>query len=129
MPKINFDPKGPKPVADYISRLDTAHRNIFQEFYRISKKTIPDSTEGVSYGIPAFFYRGQPYAGLMVTQKHYGFYPYGSRAIDEFKDLLSEYSTSSGTIRFPLAKKLPLNLIKNIIISIKAKTAASFYGI
>lgn len=111
-----FKPQTNNAVKEYIDDLPKEHRAIFKDFYKATKAAIKsDLTEGVSYGIPAFFYRGQPIASLMLTKKHYGFYPYGSRAIEEFRDLLKEYSTSSGTIRFPLNKKLPLALIKKIV--------------
>jgi uncharacterized protein YdhG (YjbR/CyaY superfamily) len=110
-----FKPKTEKAVKEYISGLEADHQKILKDFYNAVSKTIPEITEGVSYGMPAFFYRGQPIASLMVTNKHYGFYPYGSRAIEEYRDLLREYSTSSGTIRFPLNKKLPVALIKKVV--------------
>lgn len=110
-----FKPKTNHAVKEYIDNLDAENKKIFKEFYQTVKKTIPENEEGVSYGMPAFFYLGQPFASLMLTKKHYGFYPYGSSAIEELRDQLREYSTSSGTIRFPLGKKLPLALIAKIV--------------
>lgn len=110
-----FKPKTENAVAEYISELPSEDKKIFKEFYQLVKKAIPDSYEGVSYGMPAFWYKGQPFASLMVTKKHYGFYPYGSVAIEELSDYLKPYGTSSGTIRFPLGKKLPKTLVVKII--------------
>jgi len=46
-------------------------------------------------------------------QNHIGLYP-GSRPIEEFKDELSRYETSKGTVRFPLDKPIPIGLISKI---------------
>ncbi len=45
---------------------------------------------------------------------HIGFFPTGS-SVEAFKDRLRAYRTSKGTIRFPLDKPIPLDLVKEIV--------------
>ncbi len=45
---------------------------------------------------------------------HIGFFPKTS-AIEVFKDKLSPYQTSKGTVKFPITEPLPLDLIKEIV--------------
>ena len=47
-------------------------------------------------------------------KNHIGFYPTSS-GVAEFKKELSQYEVSKGTIRFPLDKPIPLDLIKKIV--------------
>jgi len=45
---------------------------------------------------------------------HIGFYPRVS-AIEEFKEKLSAYEISKGTVRFPMDKPIPFDLIKEMV--------------
>ena len=67
----------------------------------------------ISYNIPAFRLRGMLvwYASF---KKHIGFYPKTS-AIEAFKKELSTYVGAKGSVRFPIDKPLPLNLINKIV--------------
>ena len=47
-------------------------------------------------------------------KNHIGFYPKTS-AIEAFKKELSGYEISKGTIRFPLNKPVPFDLVKKIV--------------
>jgi len=47
--------------------------------------------------------------------EHIGFYPGSSVITGIFKDKLTAYKTSKGTIQFPFEKALPLLLIKKIV--------------
>lgn len=77
------------------------------------KKLAPGAKEVISYGIPTFKLNGNlvHFAGFKT---HIGFYPTPS-PIAHFKKELAKYSTSKGTIRFPLNKPLPMPLITKIV--------------
>ena len=45
--------------------------------------------------------------------KHIGLYP-GAEAVEVFADRLAEYPTSKGTIRLPIDRPLPLELVAEI---------------
>jgi uncharacterized protein YdhG (YjbR/CyaY superfamily) len=47
-------------------------------------------------------------------KKHIGFFPKTS-AIEAFREELSGYELSKGTIRFSLDKQIPLDLVKKIV--------------
>jgi uncharacterized protein YdhG (YjbR/CyaY superfamily) len=47
-------------------------------------------------------------------KNHIGFYPKTS-AVKAFKDKLSSYQLSKGTIRFPTNEPIPLDLVKEIV--------------
>jgi uncharacterized protein YdhG (YjbR/CyaY superfamily) len=76
------------------------------------RKASPDATEAISYGMPTFKLHGNMihFAGY---DHHIGLYP-GSRPIEEFKDELTKYKTSKGTVQLPLDKPIPVGLIGRI---------------
>jgi uncharacterized protein YdhG (YjbR/CyaY superfamily) len=51
---------------------------------------------------------------LLLTKKHIGLYP-APRGIEEFKRVLSVYEGGKRTVRFPLNKPIPFDLIKRIV--------------
>jgi uncharacterized protein YdhG (YjbR/CyaY superfamily) len=47
-------------------------------------------------------------------KNHIGFYPTPS-AIEAFKEKLSGYEVSKGTVRFPLNEPIPFDLVKEMV--------------
>ena len=68
----------------------------------------------LSYGIPAFRYKGGLVA-YAAFKKHCSFFPMQASLIDEMKDELKNYRTSKGTLQFPLDKPLPAMLVKKMV--------------
>ncbi len=77
------------------------------------KAAAPDAEEKISYRMPAFAQKGI-LVYFAAFKNHIGFFPTasGTRA---FKDELSGYDCSKGTVRFPLDKPLPLKLVGRIV--------------
>ena len=101
-------------VDDYISQFPKEVQKILDELRRIIKNNAPDAKEIINYGIPTYKLNGNlvHFAGF---KNHIGFYPTPS-VIDKFKDKLSKYKLSKGTIQFPINESLPVVLIKEIVI-------------
>ena len=75
----------------------------------------PEATEGISYGIPMFKYKGM-LAGFAAFSDHCSLFP-GAGPTVEFKNDLKNFQTSKGTIRFAPDKPLPATLLKKIVKS------------
>jgi uncharacterized protein YdhG (YjbR/CyaY superfamily) len=74
---------------------------------------VPEVEEAISYGIPTFKLYGNlvHFAGY---KNHIGFYP-GAAGVETFKEGLSEYKLSKGTVQFPIDKPIPFDLIIKIV--------------
>jgi uncharacterized protein YdhG (YjbR/CyaY superfamily) len=107
-PKVSF-----RTVDQYISVFPEHVQVMLQQLRETVKKVAPQAEEVISYNMPAFRFHGMLvyYAG---NKAHIGFYPMPA-AIIAFKKELAGYQTSKGAIQFPLDKKLPVALIKNIV--------------
>lgn len=77
------------------------------------KKTIPNVTEKISWGMPTFYLKGNliHFAG---HKNHIGLYP-GIEAIEALAKDLTGYKTSKGTVQLPHNKPLPLDLVVKIV--------------
>jgi uncharacterized protein YdhG (YjbR/CyaY superfamily) len=102
-----------KSVDDYIATFPKTVQCILQEFRKAIKEAAPEAEETISYQMPAFKLNG-----ILVWygayKNHVGLYPRAS-AIVAFKDKLSGYKVSKGTVQFPLNEPIPFDLIKEIV--------------
>lgn len=85
----------------------TAMRNIVLEL-------APHSTERICMRMPTYDLNGKWLVHFAAYEKHIGFYPQ-PEGITAFKEKLTNYKTSKGTVQFPLSKPLPLDLIREIV--------------
>jgi uncharacterized protein YdhG (YjbR/CyaY superfamily) len=85
-----------------------------EEFRRAVREAAPNSIETISYQMPAFKQNGI-LVWFAAFKNHVGFFPKVS-AIETFKGELSGYELSKGTIRFPLNKPIPFDLVKRIVM-------------
>jgi uncharacterized protein YdhG (YjbR/CyaY superfamily) len=73
----------------------------------------PEAVETISYGIPAFRYKGV-LVWFAAFSNHCSFFP-TTGVIEACKDELKRYSISKGTIQFPTNKPLPAALVKKMV--------------
>jgi len=99
-------------IDEYIAEFPRDVQPLLEKVRAAIRKASPDATEAISYGMPTFKLHGNMihFAGY---DHHIGLYP-GSRPIEEFKDELTMYKTSKGTVQLPLDKPIPVGLIARI---------------
>jgi uncharacterized protein YdhG (YjbR/CyaY superfamily) len=103
----------PRSIDEYIAAAPKNLQETLQELRRTIKEAAPQAEEVISYQMPAFKLNGI-LVWFAAYKNHIGFYPKAS-AIEAFKEKLSAYQTSKGTVQFPLDKPLPLDLIKEMV--------------
>lgn len=101
-------------IDEYISTFPPDVQQILEKLRKVIQDSAPNAHETISYGIPAFELNGD-LVYFAAFKKHIGFYPRGPSAIEAFKEELSGYDLSKGTIRFPLDQPIPINLVKRIV--------------
>jgi len=105
---------GYQSMDEYISSFPEEIQVKLGELRAIIKAAAPDAAEKISYQMPTFYLQGN-LVHFAAYKKHIGFYPTPS-GIHAFKEELSVYENSKGTVRFPLDKPLPLELISKIVV-------------
>jgi uncharacterized protein YdhG (YjbR/CyaY superfamily) len=110
----------PKDIDEYLAGVPEPARSTLNKLRAMIRAATPaEATEAISYGMPAFKYKGSLVA-FAAFSDHCSLFPMGSAAIVKFKKELEGYQTSKGTIRFPVDKPLPAALLKKIV---KARVA------
>jgi uncharacterized protein YdhG (YjbR/CyaY superfamily) len=74
----------------------------------------PQATERICMRMPTYDLNGKWLVHFAGYEKHIGFYPQ-PEGVAAFKEKLTGYKTSKGTVQFPLSKPLPIDLIREII--------------
>jgi uncharacterized protein YdhG (YjbR/CyaY superfamily) len=100
-------------IDQYIINFPEDIQQILQAVRKTIKEAAPGAKEAISYQIPAFKLEGT-LVYFAAYKNHIGFYP-ASSVIEVFKNELSGYTTSKGTIQFPFGKPIPLDLITRIV--------------
>jgi uncharacterized protein YdhG (YjbR/CyaY superfamily) len=102
-------------VDEYLARVPEPARSTLHRIRAAIRSAVPaEATEAISYGMPAFRYKG-PLLGYAAFSNHCGLYPMSPAVIVAFKDELKDFQTSKGTIRFPVDKPLSAALVKKLV--------------
>ncbi|MFY9844521.1 MAG: DUF1801 domain-containing protein [Terriglobales bacterium] len=104
----------PKTVENYLAAVPEPARSTLQRMRSAIRSAVPaEATEAISYGIPAFKYKGT-LVWFAAFSNHCSFFPTAS-VIKAFKNELQGYKTSKGTIHFPVDQPLPAALVKKMV--------------
>jgi uncharacterized protein YdhG (YjbR/CyaY superfamily) len=106
--------EAPSSVDEYLAAVPEAARAALEKLRKTIRAAAPQATEGISYQMPAFKYRGALVA-YAAFKDHCSFFPMSSRLIEAHKDELKSFETAKGTIRFQPDKPLPAALVKKIV--------------
>ena len=101
-------------VNKYISNLPVEQQITLERVRQIIKNTVPEAQEYLSYKMPAYHFHGM-IGGFAAFKNHCSFFPWDSKTIDVFKDELTGFKTSAGTIQFTPEKPLSEELLQKIL--------------
>jgi len=103
----------PKSVDEYLAAVPEPARSTLNKVRAAIGSVVPaETTEVISYGIPAFRYKGMVmwYAAF---SDHCSVFPTAS-VIAKFRDELKSYRISKGTVQFPVDQPIPATLLKRM---------------
>ncbi len=104
----------PKNVDEYVAGVPEPARSTLNKVRAMIRAAVPpEATEAISYGMPAFKYKGV-LVWFAAFSNHCSLFP-GASVIEAFKNELKGFSTSKGTIQFPTYKPLPATLVKKLV--------------
>jgi uncharacterized protein YdhG (YjbR/CyaY superfamily) len=105
----------PKTIDEYLAGVDADHRGSLQKLRETIHSVAPKAEECISYGIPAFRLNGRSLVFFGAWANHCAFYPGSSATLKKFRNELSDFQTSKGTLRFSPDKPMPVALVKKLL--------------
>jgi len=100
-------------IDSYIGSFPPETQKILEKVRATIRKAAPLATETINYGMPTFILKGN-LVHFAAFKNHIGFYPTPS-AISAFSKELSVYEGAKGSVKFPVEKEIPYDLISRIV--------------
>jgi uncharacterized protein YdhG (YjbR/CyaY superfamily) len=97
----------PKDVEEYIESAPEEARGKVRE-------AAPAAPERISYGMPCYGVKRRSVC-FGLAKAHIGLYGISAPIIERYRDEVEIYLAQKRTIRLPLAKDLPIELVKKLV--------------
>jgi len=110
---VRTDQAAPKTIDEYIAGFPDDVQAILQQIRETIREAAPDAQETISYQMPTFTLKGA-LVHFAAFKKHIGFYPTPT-GTEAFREELAAYKGGKGSIRFPLDRPIPFELISRIV--------------
>lgn len=103
------------PIDAYLEALDEPKRSTLRVLRATLHDLLPHAEECLAYGAPAFKVDGKAIAGFAAHKNHLSYLPHSGSVLASLADDVADYETSKGSLRFPVDKPLPKQLVKKLV--------------
>src|SRR5262245_19223243 len=104
----------PATIDAYIAAFPPEVQALLQQIRQVIHETIPGLGETISYSMPTFTLDGRYLIYFGAYKKHIGLYP-APTGVEEFQEAVALYGGGKGTLKFPLDKPIPFDLIRRVV--------------
>ncbi len=106
----------PKEEIDrYLERLYEPKRATLTQLRDTIAEIVPDAEQGISYGMPAFKLEGKTIAGFAAFKSHLSYLPHSGSVISRLAEETEGYTTTKGSLHFPVDQPLPKELVRKLL--------------
>lgn len=109
MSKTNY-----QTIGEFISEQPEDVREPLEDIRRTIAGVVPEAVETINYQIPTFKLNGKNLVHFAPVKQHIGFYP-TPEAVAAFEGELAGYEHAKGSVKFPLDKPMPLELVADMV--------------
>ncbi|MDQ2674182.1 MAG: DUF1801 domain-containing protein [Chloroflexota bacterium] len=102
-------------VDEYMATLPEDRRAAMEQLRVTIRAAAPQTTEAISYNMPAFRLDGRFFVSYEAYKRHYSLFPWTDAMLAELGDAIQPYAVGRGTLRFPSDQPIPLDLVRRII--------------
>lgn len=106
-------------IDEYVAGQPGDVQAILEEVRRRVHALVAEAGEKMSYGIPTFTLGGRNLVHVGAFKHHIGLYPI-FEGDDELSAALRPYRTAKATLRFPLDRPIPYDLIDRVVARLAA---------
>jgi uncharacterized protein YdhG (YjbR/CyaY superfamily) len=107
-------PPTARDIDEYIAGFPEEVQQILQQVRATIRQAAPEAEETISYAIPTFKLAGKYLIYFAGHTSHVGLYPVPA-AGGELAEEISRYQAGKGTLRFPLDRPIPFDLITKVV--------------
>lgn len=110
-------------VDVYIQSFPEPTQEVLANMRKALLRTIPDTTEAISYGIPVLKLNGKNVVFFAGYEHHVSVYPI-PKGNAQLQKEIEPFVAGKGTLRFPLDKPIPYDLISKVAIELLSEHLA-----
>ena len=100
-------------VDEYIASYPEETRTQLAGVRRAIRRAVPQAGEKISYGMATFTIEGKPLIYYAGWKNHVGLYPVPT-GDPAFEEAIGPYRRAKDTVRFPINRPVPLELVAEI---------------
>ena len=104
-----------KTIDEYVRTFPKDVQRVLERPRQTVRKAAPEATETISYDMPTFKLDGKFLVSFAAWKSHIGLYPIPSGTV-AFQKKVSAYRGAKSTVRFPLEKPIPHELVKRLVL-------------
>lgn len=110
---MRSDQVAPRNIDEYVAGFPQDVQEVLEKIRATIRKVAPEAEETIKYRMPTFTLKGN-LVYFAAFKRHIGFYPpvTGAR---ELRDELAGYEGPKGSLKFPLDRPIPYELIGKIV--------------
>lgn len=102
-------------VDEYLAAAPEPQRSTLTRLRSDLRALLPEATETISYGMPAFKQGGKAIAGYAYFKAHCSYFPHSGTVLPAIGDDLAGYEWTKGTLKFPVDQPLPVPLLRSLV--------------
>ena len=102
-------------IDEYLAELPEPKLATLQRLRETIREVVPDATETIAYGMPAFKLDGKVIAGFAAFRHHLSYLPHSGSVLGTLPDEMAAYEQSAGALHFAIDKPLPKTLVRKLI--------------
>jgi uncharacterized protein YdhG (YjbR/CyaY superfamily) len=101
-------------IDAYIATFPAETQKKLEELRAVIKTAVPEAEEKIAYHMPTFALNGNLVL-FAAWKTHIGFYGTSYAILEQLKEECAPFTNEKGSLKFPLNKPLPVNLISKIV--------------
>jgi uncharacterized protein YdhG (YjbR/CyaY superfamily) len=102
-------------IDRHLKKFSGAQLETLQHLRETILSIVPNAKEIISHGMPAFEIDGKVVAGFEGFKKHCSYFPHSGSILEGIERIPEWCEVSKGTLKFPIGRKLPKDLVRKLI--------------
>jgi uncharacterized protein YdhG (YjbR/CyaY superfamily) len=109
-------------IDEYIQAQPAEVQESLQKLRQVIAKAAPEASETISYNLPTFKQNDKYVVYFSAWKDHISLYPTPSHN-EVLRDELAPYMSGKGTLKFPLEKPIPYELVEKLTVALLEENA------
>jgi uncharacterized protein YdhG (YjbR/CyaY superfamily) len=102
-------------IDEYLAGVSPSSRALLQKLRENIHAIVREIEECLSYGMPAFRYRGKIIAGFHATSKGCSYYPFSGTTLKTMAHDIEGYTQTKSALHFGPDNPLPASLVRKLL--------------